>query len=192
MKKLTILFAVCTGFIFASCGGGKVDNTPEAVLEAFVTKLKKADYSGAKKYATKGSQEGLEAMESMAELSKMGGKEAKDDKMKNAKIEYGKPVINGDEATIPVTADGKTTDWKLKKEDGNWKVDFNKTDMGKGNSGDKTSGSESGLEKIGEGMEKAKDALNSPEMQKAMEELKDPKNAEKLEKAMEEAKKMAE
>lgn len=188
MKKLTILFAVCTGFIFASCGGGKVDNTPEAVLEAFVTKLKKADYKGAKKYATKGSQEGLEAMESMAELSKMGGKEAKDDKMKNAKIEYGKPVINGDDATIPVTADGKTTDWKLKKEDGNWKVDFNKTDMGKGNSGDKTSG----LEKIGEGMEKAKDALNSPEMQKAMEELKDPKNAEKLEKAMEEAKKMAE
>lgn len=169
MKKITILFTVFMGLLLASCGGGKVENTPEAVTKAFLAKIQKGDFSGAKKYATKESATALDGMESMMDMAKsMGGgsKNSEMDKMKNSKMEVGTATINGDEATIPVTTDGKAKTMNLKKEDGAWKVAFSKGSMGKDgmNEGlDKGSKTIDNIENMGdtlkESMEKLKESL---------------------------------
>jgi hypothetical protein len=50
--------------------------------------------------------------------------------MAKQKITYSDPVINGDEATLSVTVDNnEKTDFRLKKEDGQWKVAFDKNSL---------------------------------------------------------------
>lgn len=191
MKKITLLFTVCAGLLLASCGGSKVENTPEAVAKAFLAKMQKADYGGAKKYATKESQEALEGMKSMMDMAgSMGG--GKDSKMKDAKMEVGTATVNGDEATVPVTSDGKGKTLKLKKEDGNWKVAFSKADASK-------DGMENGTEKGRENMENIEnmgDTLNKSlenagdTLEKAMKMLNDPKMKESMDKLKESLEKM--
>lgn len=197
MKQLTILLAVCTGLLLTSCGGGKVENTPEAVAKAFYGKIQKGDFSGAKKYATKTSAQALEMMESMMSMAKsMGGssKTEEIEKMKNAKVEFGAAKVDGDRATIAVTTDGKAKDLNLKKEDGNWKVVFDKSANSKDNGGSKSNPAES-LEDAGkqigdmtDSLNQVMDKLNDPKVKEAMEKLADPKNMEKLNEAAEKLK----
>jgi hypothetical protein len=112
----------------AACnvGGG---NDPKSVAKKFFEALKTMNIDEAAKYATKDSK-------SMLDLMKMGmtmapkNMDSLKTEMDKQKIEYGEPVIKGDEATIAITTDGKDkTDFKLRKEDGKWKVAFDKTSM---------------------------------------------------------------
>lgn len=197
MKKLTILFAVCSGLLLASCGGKKVENTPEAVAKAFMGQIQKLDFAGAKKYATKESGSVLDMMEMTTKMAKNMGKEASKDadmeKMKNAKVEFGAAKIEGDEATMSVTTDGKAKDIKLKKEDGAWKVAFDKSAMNKGGMGD-TDKAKEDMEKIGDMSDTLSNKMNTTteDLNKAMEKLNDPKFKESMDKLKEAAEKMKE
>lgn len=126
MKKNFVLAITLFVIVFSGCQSGGGDN-PKEVLSNFFTALSKKDFSTAKKYATKDS----DGMLGMMEMGmKMAGNTQNDhsDKMfemlQNAQM--GAPVINGDEATVPVTdkKSGESTGFLLKKEDGNWKVAF--------------------------------------------------------------------
>jgi Domain of unknown function (DUF4878) len=128
MKKLLVAALVACTIFITSCGGG-AGNDPKATLVAFFDAMSKKDFTAAKKLATKDS----EAMFSMMEMAmKMGGdKEADTDKFDKAKMEFGEAKIDGDKAVISVKQKGETesANFPLKKEDGTWKVAFDKSLM---------------------------------------------------------------
>jgi hypothetical protein len=206
MKKFFFFLAAGSIISMAACkSGAGPAATPEAAVQMFFDKLKNADFDGAKKYATKESASFLEMMSSAMKMAKgMGGKESEDElaKMKNAKFEIGKAKINGDMATVSVTADGDAKDINVKKEDGSWKVAFDKSMLGGGDAlkGLDIKGEEAleGLgsmkDSLGNVMEKlngpemkeAMEKLNTPEFKEAMEKMKDPAFQEQMKKAMEE------
>jgi hypothetical protein len=155
MKKTFVKFlalaVIVAGMIACKGGGGD----PKSVAKNFFEALKTMNIDEAAKYATKDSK-------SMLDLMKMGMNMAPKNmdslkaEMSKQKIEYSDPVITGDEATLSVTVDGKEkTDFKLKKEDGLWKVAFDKNSLMK-----------TGMEKMEEhgasdsDMKEAQDALN--------------------------------
>ena len=53
------------------------------------------------------------------------------EKFNKNQMEFGDAVINGDVATVPVKekTSGETVDFTLKKEDGSWKVAFDKSTL---------------------------------------------------------------
>lgn len=127
MKRILMAAAVLTAITFAGCNAGGGD--PKAVLNAFFEAMSKKDFVAAKKLATKDS----EAMFSMIEMAaKMGGKESKNDmNFEKDKMVFGEPKIDGDKATIEVKdkEKGEGVNFTLKKEDGGWKVAFDKASM---------------------------------------------------------------
>ncbi len=152
----------------ASCGGG-AGNDPKATLIAFMDALSKKDFAAAKKLATKDS----ESMFGMMEMAmKMGGdKAAQDlDKFDKTKMEFGEPKIEGDKATISVKEKGKeeTVNFPLKKEDGSWKVAFDKSMMTSNMDKIQDKMSE-GTDEMKEGMEKLKN-IDADTLKKAMSE----------------------
>ena len=133
MKNLILFAAFVLTISVAGCksaGGGD----PKSVLVSFFEALEKKDITTARKYATKESESMLGMIEMAMKMAPDSLKK-KDYNVKN--MEFGDAVINGDQATVPVK-DNKTgsepTNFILKKEDGNWKVAFDKltmTEMGK-------------------------------------------------------------
>lgn len=129
MKKIFLhasLFAAISVLMIACKGGG---DDPKTVARHFFEALKTMNVDEAAKYATKDSK-------SMLDLMKMGMSMAPKNldsmkaEMAKQKVEYTEPVINGDEATISVTVNDKEkTDFKLKKEEGAWKVAFDKNSL---------------------------------------------------------------
>jgi hypothetical protein len=124
--KLTVVAIIAIALVACKGGGG---NDPKSAAKNFFEAFKTMNIDEAAKYATKDSK-------SMLDLMKMGMNMAPKniDSLKNEmdkhKIEYGEPVITGDEATIDITTDGKEkTNFKLKKEDGIWKVAFDKNSI---------------------------------------------------------------
>lgn len=107
---------------------------PKTVLIAFFERMSKKDLEGAAKLATKDSKSTMEMMKKAMEMGetmkdKMGdGKVEENDpaeEFKNMKI--GEAKIDGDNATVSVSNPSKgeqAFDFPLKKEDGQWKVDF--------------------------------------------------------------------
>jgi hypothetical protein len=61
----------------------------------------------------------------------MAPKDQKDSTYDKDNLEYGDAKIEGDKATVPVKnkKSGETTNYTLKKEDGKWKVAFDKATM---------------------------------------------------------------
>lgn len=163
LVKFLVFIAIAAGI--ASCKGSGGD--PKSVAKNFFEALKTMNIDEAAKYATKESK-------SMLDLMKMGMNMAPKNmdslkaEMAKQKIDYSEPVINGDEATLTVTVDNKEkTDFKLKKEDGAWKVAFDKNSLMK-----------SGMEKMEEhgasdaDMKEAQDALkqlNSDSVKNALQ-----------------------
>lgn len=153
MKKMLFAVLLLSPIFFTSCNSGAGD--PKAVLSQFFEALHKKDIAAARKVCTAESS-------SMLDLMDMGMKKANDakdnDEFNPKSMEIGEPKIDGDKATIPVknTDKGETLNFILKKENGNWKVAFDKASM-------MTMGMEKATEK---GINPA-DSIN-----KAMEELK--------------------
>lgn len=116
-----------------SCKGGGA-NDPKSVAQSFMDALKKKDFDGAAKYATKESKSALDMMKSAMKMAEsLGGKNDDmdiDKQWKGKKVEYGEPKINGEEATVSIMVDGKEDmPISLKKEDGTWKVAFDKNTL---------------------------------------------------------------
>jgi hypothetical protein len=126
MKKIILSAAVLLAFGVIGCNSSSSD--PKGVLMNFMDALGKKDIEGAKKYATKDS----EAMLGMIQMGmSMAPKDQKDSTYDKDNLEYGDAKIEGDKATVPVKnkKSGETTNYTLKKEDGKWKVAFDKATM---------------------------------------------------------------
>ena len=131
MKRLLTITLLAAGFAVAlvSCKGkDKVGSDPKAVVTAFFERMAKKDLDGAAKLATKDSKGTLDMMKKAIEAAeKMGAKDTKDDGTEDFKdMVVGDAKIDGDNATVSVTNKKKneTVDFPLKKEGGDWKVDF--------------------------------------------------------------------
>ena len=165
MKKIILAIAA----VFALSVGCKNANSsdPKGVVMSFMEALSKKDIEGAKKYATKDS----EAMLGMIQMTmSMIPDSAKDKIYDKNNMEYGESIITGDKATVPVKdkKSGQTTNYTLKKENGSWKVAFDKatmTEMGK----DKMK--ENGMDKMNN-TNNSTDTTNHP-MQNDDDKLKD-------------------
>ena len=136
MKQIVFFAFILIGSSMIGC---KSSNDPKGVLMNFMDAMTKKDFTSAKKYATKESDAMLGMLETMMKMSPDSSKDKKFDK---DNLEYGDAKIDGNKATVPVKnrQSGETTNYTLKKEDGQWKVAFDKASMG----GDKmkTTGSE--------------------------------------------------
>lgn len=132
MKKTltTLLIAAFAIILAVGCKGkDKTANDPKAVLIAFFEKMAKKDIDGAAKYATKESKGTMEMMKkamTAAEGMKSEKKDEKDPAEDFKDMEFGDVKIDGDKATVSVKNSKKneTNEIPLKKEDGDWKVDF--------------------------------------------------------------------
>jgi hypothetical protein len=126
MKKIFAIAVTAFVIILSGCQSAGSGN-PKDVLHDFFNALSKKDFDGAKKYATKDSDGMISMMEmGMKNMQQMSNDHT--DKMLEMinNMKMGDAVIDGDKATITVT-DNKSresTDFLLKKEDGNWKVAF--------------------------------------------------------------------
>lgn len=158
MKKIltSVLLLATAGLFSCNSGGGN----PKAVLTDFFDALSKKDIAKARTFATKESKDMLDMME-MA--MKMDNKETKDDEFDKANMEMGEPKIEGDKATVAVKEkkSGETVNYILKKEEGKWKVAFDKATM-------MSMGAE-GLE--AEGTDKAMEELNQLDVDSLKESI---------------------
>ena len=126
MKKIFAIAVTTFVILLSGCQSGGSGN-PKDVLHDFFTALSKKDFDGAKKYATKDSDGMISMMEMGMKNMQQGNSEHSDkmlDMINNMKM--GDAAIDGDKATISVTdkKSNESTDFLLKKEDGNWKVAF--------------------------------------------------------------------
>lgn len=123
MKKVIAILIAAFVIILPGCKSGSGAN-PKEVLNHFFDALSKKDINEAKKYATKDS-EGMLGMMQMG-MQNMNNDHA--DKMMEMinNMQMGDATITGDNATVPVKdkKSGETTDFLLKKENGDWKVAF--------------------------------------------------------------------
>ncbi len=135
MKKLFLMMSAATFMMVAlvGCkGGGNGD--PKSVAMAFMDKIKAKDFDGAAQYATKDSKSALDMMKSAMKMAEAFGGKGEDmdfDKeWKDKKVTYSEPKIEGENATVSLMADGKEQmPISLKKEDGSWKVAFDKNTL---------------------------------------------------------------
>jgi hypothetical protein len=127
MKKIGFFFFFSIALFLFSCQSNSVSN-PKDVLNLFFEALAKKDVNEAKKYVTKDS----EGMMGMVEMGMKNVSDSSNQMMYNKEnIIMGEPVIEGDRATIPVTEkrSNEETDFVLKKENGEWKVAFDKSTL---------------------------------------------------------------
>lgn len=130
-KTLTpLLIALIAITLAVGCKGkDKTANDPKAVIIAFFEKMAKKDIDGAAKYATKESKGTMEMMKKAMTAAEgmKGDKTTEKDPAEDFKdMEFGDAKIDGDNATVAITNKKKneTTEIPLKKEGGDWKVDF--------------------------------------------------------------------
>jgi len=126
MKKIILAALVVSTAFFFSCKSSS-SGDPKAVLSEFMDALGKKDLAGARKLATADSKSMLDLIEMS---SKAEGSKAFD-KYDKSKMEFGEVKIDGDKATVTVkeTGTNESVNWPLKKEDGSWKVAFDKSSM---------------------------------------------------------------
>jgi hypothetical protein len=127
MKKILFAVILLSGTMLFSCKSGGSDD-PKGVLTEFFEALSKKDIAKARTLATEDSKSMLDMMEMGMKMDKDTSSDSKFDK---AKMEFGEAKIEGDKAVVPVkeTTSGETMNYTLKKENGNWKVAFDKSSM---------------------------------------------------------------
>lgn len=156
MRKMILAVLVISTSLMFSCKTNSGD--PKMVLSSFMEALAKKDMEAARKLATTDSKTMLDMME-------MGMKNEKSTDSKKydmANMEFGEPKIDGDRATVPVKekTSGETINYALKKENGAWKVAFDKASL-MGTVTDKLSEKgmdmKGAMDSLSKGMEKIKD-----------------------------------
>lgn len=126
MKKILLSLLVFSTISFIGCNSGGGD--PKIVLEQFFDALSKNNMEAARKLATKDSKSMIDMMEMGM---KMGKDKKESEKFSKANMEIGVAKIDGDKAVIPVKekTSGESLNYTLKKEDGSWKVAFDKSSL---------------------------------------------------------------
>ena len=124
MKKVFLAAFSAAFLLLAGCNSGGGD--PKSVLSNFMEALSKKDMEAARKLATADSKSMLDMMEMAMKTD--SSETAKYD-LKN--MEIGEAKIDGDKATVPVKekVSGETLNYALKKEEGSWKVAFDKASI---------------------------------------------------------------
>ena len=123
MKKILLPVVALAMIALAACSGGG-GNDPKSVAKKFFEAFKTMNIDEAAKYATKDSKGMLDMMKMGMSFAPVNQDSIKRE-MDKQKIEFSDAVINGDEATVSLTVDGKDkTDIKLKKEEALWKKIF--------------------------------------------------------------------
>lgn len=112
---------------FYSCRPNEADAPVKAARE-FYNALSVMDFKKASTFTTKDSKTIIELLES---LSGMGGQVElpKETFEKMKKVEFGKAVINKNEASVPIKIGDESGSVLLKKEEGEWKVAFDKESL---------------------------------------------------------------
>lgn len=135
MKKAFLSLAAAAFITVAiiGCKGG-TGSDPKATAAAFMDAMKNKDWDGAEKLGTKDTKTFLETLKSMMSMAESMGKKNDDmsfDKdWKGKTVTYSDAKIDGDNATVTMLADGKEQmPISLKKEDGSWKVAFDKATL---------------------------------------------------------------
>ena len=175
MKKIILLAITSFAIVLSGCQSGGSGN-PKEVLTQFLNALAKKDVASAKKFATKDS-------EGMLDMMQMGMQNLNNDHANKMleltkNMEIGDVGIKGDQATVTVKdkKSGESTDFLLKKEDGNWKVAFDmSTLMEMANKKMKEHGmGNMNMDSMKQGMNDAMDSMNaaSPDMKDKMEHAK--------------------
>ncbi len=142
--------ALLGALVLWACGGGA--KTSKDVGTAFLEALAEGDFSTAKDYATKDSQEALDMMETMGGGETTG---SKDD------IKVGEVKEDGDKATLMYTEKGEEKTLDMVKEDGEWKVKYSKGGPTEGNSG--LEELDNAMEDLGNAMEEAMEEVGGEE-----------------------------
>ncbi|MDP4283744.1 MAG: DUF4878 domain-containing protein [Bacteroidota bacterium] len=127
MKKSILLIFTTSLIIFSGCKSGR-GSDPKTVLNHFFDALSNKNIDEAKKYVTKDS----EGMMDMVEMGMKNIPDSAGNAMYNKEnMEMGNDIISGDRATVPIKdkKSGEETDFVLKKEDGEWKVAFDKSTL---------------------------------------------------------------
>ncbi len=193
MKKITqtLLAVAAIAMIIASCGS-KSGSDPKSVLTEFFKRMSEKDIDGATKLATKDRKATMDMMKKGLDMAKKAGTDTanSDDPTEEFKqLEIGDAKITGETALVPVTnkkENNKTMEFPLKKEDGEWKVDFSMATLMK-----------MGKDAAGQGvdaMDETGKEVTEEEIQKSMEaadtilKKMDPKKMEELKKEIEKAK----
>lgn len=158
MRIRSIAFAAV--LFISSCKSGSSDS-PTAVVNKFFSSMKEGNIADFKKYITKSDVSMLESIQKMSGMfnpeasKKMEEQMAKEfkDKAKDAKFEIKDEKINGDKATVTVSAteNGKTDSHPidLVKEDGSWKISLISTGMsGDGMDPEKMKHMQEGMERF--------------------------------------------
>jgi hypothetical protein len=157
MKKLLFVAAFFSALAFIGCKSNATNGNPTEVLSAFFDAMAKKDMATVKELCTPESQQ----MISIIELGLKDTSSKETEKYDKSKVEFGTAVITGDNAKVPVKykESGETTNFPLKKINGQWKVAFDKSSM-----------MEMGMDKMKEGgadMNSLTDSLS-----KGMDEMK--------------------
>ncbi len=166
MKKLMGLVLASAIILMAACSDAN-SGDPKVVTKKFFEALKTMQLEEAEKYATKDSKSMLDLMK-MA-MSFAPNSDSIQAELKKQKIDYSDAVIKDDEATVTVTVNDKeTTNFKLVKEEGQWKVAFDKSTLmqiGMDKAKDDPNISEQELEEAKEALE----TLNSDSLKKMID-----------------------
>lgn len=208
MKRIvtTLLIAASGIMLLAGCKGkDKVANDPKTVLVTFFERMSKKDIDGAAKLVTKESKGTMDMMKKAMDMGeKMKDKTdtlAEKDPAEDFKnMQFGEAKIDGDKATVSVSnpaKENKIIDFPLKKEDGDWKVDFSMgtlMKMGKDQGGNK--GFQVNEYPDDTLNNKMDDFMNSDSLKRAMEMLDsalknmDPEKMKEMKDAMKELEKL--
>jgi hypothetical protein len=194
MKKIIKLLPLLTAFVMITTGCGNKgahSSDPKEVLKEFMLRLSKKDIDGAAKLATKDSKSTMDMMKKGMEMGeKMKDKTDEPDPTEEFKdVEIGEAKITGETALVPFKSKKKNQemDFPLKKEDGDWKVDFSMATLMKMGADAKKGGLD-GMDESGEDVTNPEDLKKSLEMADSMMKNMDPQQMEELKKIMEKAK----
>ncbi|MEP7252092.1 MAG: hypothetical protein ABI683_06920 [Ginsengibacter sp.] len=127
MKKILLSVFAAAFLLLTGCKSNEGD--PKLVLTKFFEAVSSKNIEEAKKYVTKDS----EGMMSMMQMGMQSAGEGSNDMLNYGKenMQLGSATVDGDKATVPVSdkKSGETTNFTLKKEDGAWKVAFDKSTL---------------------------------------------------------------
>ncbi len=130
MKRFILLWlSLIVVFSFISCSKG-----PGDVLEKVKSYHSSGDFENVKKFYTKGTVEAMDELEKLSPQSKGKGKNADKKFADGSKWEVVSEKIDGDTAEVKVkyvehpveNMKGLELPFRLKKEDGEWKIDMEK------------------------------------------------------------------
>jgi len=116
-RLFAILFMALPILIYSCSGGG----SPSQVADKFLNALQDGDFETAKKYSTEKSQDFLG---DLAEMYK--SMEVMDLDHETKDITVTNESIDGDKSIVSYTEDGDSMEITLVKENGSWKVAFDK------------------------------------------------------------------